>query len=653
MKKRTLLLISAALVLTSCTIGTPKTSEDIESQSSLVAGEQVIVEESDEKTSYRMDIANASGWNKDDEAMDGKPKGDGTPTEESMSSWTIEGAIPEGKYDVYVIGHMTDSAHSDRHWNNHSKQGAIDPVLTNPDTSEEADYRYFLRLDDSANDINPNTPKTWGELGYDTANDKPGLMIKGMTMPKGAKKLHLLHGDIGYPLVIKSLRLVPVEEKPEDSSAPSSTQTSTPASSGVGSLAQSEITNSSEQSAATNKDGAITLTKNHEGAEVSILHPGVQQYCDDMYAAYDRQDPSHANLYKIQEVAKSKSGYMCPNVFASSYQGPASDNDRDHFQPIQLEWTAPTGYTGKYTVKYSTKADLSAWNGVVTTTNKAELVNLLTDTVYYWKVETETGNHDSAIGSFKTKGSFRTIQAGAAYNVRDMGGKMTSSGQRTKQGLIYRGGELTDHWFAGNSAQDHIITCDATTVRVLHDQLKVRNEIDIRSPGRETDYQNRSYLGSDVTFSQLATGSGFGTMWNVSDQNNKNNLKTIFKMFGQATKDAAVYYHCWGGADRTGTSCFILNGLLGVSFLEACMDYEFTSFDTIHTRLRTEMVRDAAGYTYDFTTLISTIKSSSYYTQSTTKTFQDVCYRWCKGKLGLTDNEIDQIKNNLLEPLEA
>ena len=341
---------------------------------------------------------------------------------------------------------------------------------------------------------------------------------------------------------------------------------------------------------------------------------------------------------------------MCPNVFATTYQGTAPDNDRDHFQPIQLEWTAPAGYTGKYTVKYSTKADLSAWNGVVVNENKAELVNLLTDTVYYWKVETETGNHDSAIGSFKTKGSFRTIQAGPAYNVRDMGGKMTSSGRRTKQGLIFRGGELTDHWFRGtNPVQEHIVTCDATTVRVLHDNLKVRNEIDIRSPGAETDNQNHSYLGSDVAFNQLATGSGFASMWNISG-GNKSNLKTIFKMFGQATKDAAVYYHCWGGADRTGTSCFILNGLLGVSFLEACMDYEFTSFDTIHTRLRTEMVRDAANYTYDFTSLISAMKSSSYYNQSSTKTFQDVCYRWCKGQLGLTDAEITAIQENLLEP---
>lgn len=649
MKKNFVLLVSMAMVLASCTVGGNKTSNDSATESSSIVKRQVRTDTIDGKAAYRMDIADASGWNNDEEPMDARPNGD-APTEDSMASWSIEGAIPEGKYDVYILGHMTNAAHSDRHWHNHAKNGASDTVTTNPDTSNEAYYRYFLRInDESSEDINPNVVKTWGELGFDTEKDKYGLMIEGMTMPKGATKLHLLHGDIGYPLVIKSIRLIPSDKKQQDSSTPSSTPSST-ASSSVGALAQSEIINSSEQPAQTTKDGTITLTKNNAGAEVSILHPGVQQYCDDMYAAYDRQDPNHTNLYKIQEVAKSKSGYMCPNVFATSYQGTAPDNDRDHFQPIQLEWTAPAGYTGKYTVKYSTKADLSAWNGVVVNENKAELINLLTDTVYYWKVETETGNHDSAIGSFKTKGSFRTIQAGPAYNVRDMGGKMTSSGRRTKQGLIFRGGELTDHWFRGtNPVQEHIVTCDATTVKVLHDQLKVRNEIDIRSPGAETDNQSRSYLGSDVTFSQLATGSGFASMWNISG-GNKSNLKSIFKMFGQATKDRAVYYHCWGGADRTGTSCFILNGLLGVSFLEACMDYEFTSFDTIHTRLRTEMVRDAANYTYDFTSLISAMKSSSYYTQSTTKTFQDVCYRWCKGQLGLTDAEITAIQENLLEP---
>lgn len=666
MKKNKILALSIALLLAACT-GSPNESKGSEQKSqsttsqnsssqagssvtlpSIPAGSKVKAEIVDGKVAFRVDVNDATGWNQGSGKMNGKPNADGTPTSSSMSTWDITGAIPAGTYDVYMIGHMSASGHSSRHWNNHTAMGGEDTATENPDKSTEDPYRYFLKINGaSAAAIYPNVTETWGELGFDDSTNKPGLMIRGMTMPAGATSLHLLHGNIGYSMYVESIRLVQVSGGSQASSSQAGSSSAPAAGSSINPAMQSETSGQS----VTRGDQSITLTKNHEGAEVSILHPGIQQYCDDMYAAYDRQDPTHANLYKIQEVAKSKSGYMCPDVFAQSYQGPSNDRDRDNFQPIELTWNAPSAYSGGYVVKYSTNADLTDWKGITVSTNKAELVNLYTDTVYYWKVETTAGNHDSAIGSFKTKGHFRDISAGPAYNVRDMGGKMTSSGRRTKQGLIFRGGELTDHAFDGTipHIQKHIVTCDATTVKVLHDDMKVRNEIDIRNGGMETDNQSKSYLGNDVTFNKLPTGSGFATMWNISNGTQKANLKSIFKMFGQATKNSAVYYHCWGGADRTGTSCFILNGLLGVSFLEACMDYEFTSFDTIHTRIRTDRYSDASG-SYDFTSLISAIKSSSYYTQSSTKTFQDVCYRWCKGQLGLTDAEITTIQENLLEP---
>ena len=36
--------------------------------------------------------------------------------------------------------------------------------------------------------------------------------------------------------------------------------------------------------------------------------------------------------------------------------------------------------------------------------------------------------------------------------------------------------------------------------------------------------------------------------------------------------------HCWGGADRTGSLAFLMNGLLGVSYNDLCADFEFTGF---------------------------------------------------------------------------
>ena len=43
-----------------------------------------------------------------------------------------------------------------------------------------------------------------------------------------------------------------------------------------------------------------------------------------------------------------------------------------------------------------------------------------------------------------------------------------------------------------------------------------------------------------------------------------------------------VYYHCFGGADRTGTVGFLLNGLLGVSYTDLVIDFELTSYSSIN-----------------------------------------------------------------------
>ena len=225
---------------------------------------------------------------------------------------------------------------------------------------------------------------------------------------------------------------------------------------------------------------------------------------------------------------------------------------------------------------------------------------------------------------------------------------MTESGRKVKQGLVYRGGELTKTAFDGTipNIQKHIVTCDDETIAVLHDELNIRTEVDLRTSGRETNNQSKSDLGDDVAFVQDPTGSGYATMWNQSNASTLAIYKDVFKKLGAATPDNAVYFHCWGGADRTGTIAFLLDGLLGVSYLEACMDYEFTSFDTIHTRIRQEAWRDNSG-TYDFTSLTNGMMSSTYYAED--KTFSEVVEGWMKAKVGLTDEEISSIRENLLE----
>ena len=48
-----------------------------------------------------------------------------------------------------------------------------------------------------------------------------------------------------------------------------------------------------------------------------------------------------------------------------------------------------------------------------------------------------------------------------------------------------------------------------------------------------------------------------------------------------------VLIHCWGGADTTGTLVILIKGLLGVSWENLMIDYEFTSFSQFGVRTRT------------------------------------------------------------------
>lgn len=395
------------------------------------------------------------------------------------------------------------------------------------------------------------------------------------------------------------------------------------------------------------KDGAITLTKNHDGEEVSFLHENTQAYIDAMYEAAEAENLDEDQMYKMRDNA-------CGKVNPADYQGPKGQNDQDHFMPIKLEWSME-GYTGKYKVKYATNDMLEDAKELTVSTNSVELVNLYTDTEYFWQVETEDGAHDSKVGSFTTLGHFRMMESGLAYNVRDFGGKMTKFGRRIKQGLIYRGGELTDEWFDSGSAQKHIVTLDANTKDIFLNTMNIRTDLDFRNAGGESHNITDSPLNTadfgdenddvKVTFNRQSVGSLTG-FWGGNQQM----LKSIYTTFMNATEEAAVYCHCWGGADRTGTAFFLLEGLLGVSYTECLMDYELTSFDNIHLRRRDTQVTDENGYSYNFPSLIAKIKQDN--SDWATRDFSEICEEWMENRVGFSKEEIETLRENLLESEE-
>lgn len=619
---------------------------------------------------YKFPIKYATGYNDPSTKMNDKT-GD-----KKKSTWNITGQLAPGKYSVEIT--MKVSSSLDRHWYNHAIAGE-ETASSNPDTTSESAFRYWVEVD--GKEFDPTTKKTFGEDGFTTSEFNRAIIIDEIDVAAGTKEIALVHGNIGYTLYIETIRLVAKKGTTVPDKLPGAPEGvfdpegNTGGDTGGGSTTPTEPVDTSNVpdvgktpggegetvygKAVTKKvvvDAAstesISLTSNAEGAEVSVLHSGIQDYVDAMYAAEKNEKLATGKEYYMRDKA-------CGSVSPVTYQGKYyedgketqnkagnidyfGDSDRDNFKNVVLTWdTEKTDATSFY-VEVGMNADLSDAKVVQISAKKVELSNLFVSKTYYWRVTDVNGRYHSKIGSFVTKGSFRNINAGAAYNVRDIGGKMTSSGKRVKQGLIYRGGELTPTKYDTGIAQKHIVTLDKTGKSIFHDELNVRVELDFRNAGGESNNQSSSYIGTDVKFDRQSVSS-LSNFYN----GNATQLKSIFTTFANAKIDAAVYCHCWGGADRTGTAFFLLEGLLGVSYAECLMDYEFTSFDSIHTRRRDTQVTDYNGYNYNFPSLLSTIKSSSYY--SSTKTFSQICEAWLKGKVKMTDAEITALKNNLLE----
>ena len=109
--------------------------------------------------------------------------------------------------------------------------------------------------------------------------------------------------------------------------------------------------------------------------------------------------------------------------------------------------------------------------------NQANIDNLFVNTEYYWKVVADD-NEESAVGTFTTGDYPRWISARPLYNVRDNGGYMTYSGKRVKQGLVYRGGEITS-----TSTSGHYNTIAESSKQVFRDVMKIGFELDLRGSG--------------------------------------------------------------------------------------------------------------------------------------------------------------------------
>ena len=158
---------------------------------------------SDNGVAYLASVAEADGWNDAETKMNGKT----APNNESK--WAIQG-LPAGQYDVEFSARMSYDSHSSRYWYNMAWKGN-ETASSNPDTTAESPYRYFIAVygaDNAANNVYTDNADTWGDGNLNASDFTFVKVINGMNLKDGATAISLMHGNIGYSLAINYVRFI-------------------------------------------------------------------------------------------------------------------------------------------------------------------------------------------------------------------------------------------------------------------------------------------------------------------------------------------------------------------------------------------------------------------------------------------------------------
>ena len=357
--------------------------------------------------------------------------------------------------------------------------------------------------------------------------------------------------------------------------------------------------------------------------------------------------------------ANHQSDYLDP-VAAEWEKSEKSDESKG----IEIEFTPAESLKGKeYTVYYSSNPEFHNAKTIKTSDTKAYIKNLFVNEKYYVKVAAD-GKSSQTI-NFTTGDYPRWIDARPMFNVRDMGGYMTSSGQRIRQGLIYRGGEITpavgwkaNSWSSytgdvggrytgsdGKMVDQHITSQTDESKEVFRNVMGMIGglEIDLRSSGERNGYTKCGFAeNNDISYMLKEINSYDSPM---KDANKRALIKDVFEAFAQADQHP-VYFHCYGGADRTGVIGFMLGAVLGMSYTDLVIDFELTSYSSNPSRNYRSHLR-SGPYNY-WPRMIDYLKNTLNWNDS--KTIKESMEYFLVNDCKISQNTIDTIRNIMLEP---
>ena len=330
---------------------------------------------------------------------------------------------------------------------------------------------------------------------------------------------------------------------------------------------------------------------------------------DRMTRLISPQNGSQFDLMTLHQRAFS--GQWKKNVIVTDWTHPERREGEDYTFPMKpvCLWESDQA---EDVFELSEREDFSDALVVNTEEKSISLSNLKTGARYFWRV------NGGEVRSFTTEETApRWIRAEGTSNVRDLGGWRTADDRRIRQGLIFRGSEMDTH---------HTIT--EAGKRTLKEELGIRTDLDLR--GEAVGRISGSPLGSEIAF-YLIPVRAYGEFM---EEDQKEACRDVFRILADE-RNYPVYFHCWGGADRTGTVALLLEAILGVEFENLCLDYELTSLSVWGDRSRKSDL---------FVSLLAALNRFGEPEESINKKAEEFL-RSC----GITEEELGNLRKNLLE----
>ena len=344
------------------------------------------------------------------------------------------------------------------------------------------------------------------------------------------------------------------------------------------------------------------------------------------------------------DIENAKARYYLDHVDYSDDQGDLTDNitggyTRSDFSYWTSQASLPSGMQGYWpnpvtftwasakqrTLIVAAQADFSDATSysVSSSATKTEIFNLVPGKTYYYQVLSADGTV-LYTSTFSPVGPERMIKASSdPKNFRDLGGWVGEGGKTMVYERLYRGTEISSR--------------NASAARALFQDLDITVDLDLRGNGSGTASDvlgfGNNYLNLKVYQFMYRSGQSDG----YTQELYQDALRAVI---GWLDEGRNIYFHCIGGADRTGTLAFLIQALLGVSENDMSKEYELTS-------LYSERLRDDTSQR-PFRQLVFYLKTF------TGDTLQEKVTNWAMTKHSssstpLTEDEIATLKRIMLE----